>query len=80
MWYSLTHHWNVARVIRLVLGLMIVYQGMITEQNGVILMGGFFSMFALFTTGCCGGTCVPQKENQINQTQSNLDVEYEEIK
>ncbi len=78
MWHSLTHNWNLARIMRLVLGVMIAYQGYMTHQNGVILMGAFFSLFSLFTSGCCGATCA--NDNQKNNQKENEIITYEEIK
>ncbi len=78
MWHSLTHNWNLARMIRLVLGIMIAYQGYLTSQKGVILMGAFFSLFSLFTSGCCGATC--SNVNQKNNQKENETITYEEIK
>ncbi len=78
MWHSLTHNWNVARVMRLLLGIMITYQGFNTYQNGVVLMGVFFTVFSLFTSGCCGTTC---SRNSKNNTESkNENIIYEEVK
>jgi len=80
MWHSLTHNWNVARVMRLILGIMIAYQGILTNQNEVVLMGAFFSIFSLFTSGCCGATCAsnPNKMNKdLNEQET---ITYEEIK
>lgn len=78
MWHSLTHNWNVARVIRLLLGIMIMYQGFHTYQNGVVLMGAFFTVFSLFTSGCCGTTCSRTPKNDIES--KNETIVYEEIK
>lgn len=76
MWYALTHHWNFARVMRLALGVMILVQGVLNHDNGVIAMGGFFTLFGLFTTGCCGMTgCNVQSMNlEKNEVQ---DVKFE---
>jgi hypothetical protein len=80
MWYSLTHNWNVARFLRLLLGGITVYQGILTNQNAVILMGGFFAAFSLFTSGCCGSTCVPKINKDIKPNTKEIDVDYEEVK
>lgn len=81
MWHSLTHNWNVARIMRLVLGGMILYQGFLTNQTGVMLMGGFFTLFSLFTSGCCGTVCNSNQVNNENKnTNKNELITYEEVK
>ncbi|MFM6952649.1 MAG: hypothetical protein ACKOXR_05895 [Bacteroidota bacterium] len=79
MWYALTHHWNFARFMRVALGVMILVQGLLNHDNGVIAMGGFFSLFGLFTTGCCGvdGCATPNREMKGKPIE---DVTFEEIK
>ena len=79
MWHSLTHNWNIARIMLLVLGGMIFYQGYLTNQNGVMLMGGFFTLFSLFTSGCCGTVC-NTKSGKVNIKDLNEQITYEEIK
>ena len=79
MWHSLTHNWNVARIMRLVLGGMIFYQGYLTNQNGVMIMGRFFTLFSLFTSGCCGTVCNTKSE-KANTKDLNEQITYEEIK
>lgn len=80
MWHSLTHNWNVARVIRLILGIMIAYQGVYTHQTGVILMGTFFTIFSLFTSGCCGATCSNNSMKMNKDSNEKETIIYEEIK
>jgi hypothetical protein len=80
MWYSLTHNWNAARFFRLLIGGMIIYQGIFTNQNAVILMGGFFTVFSLFTSGCCGSSCAHQNDNNLKTNTEEIDVVYEEVK
>lgn len=65
--------------MRLVLGGMIFYQGFLTNQTGVMLMGGFFTLFSLFTSGFCGTVCNTKSE-KANPKDLNEQITYEEIK
>ena len=80
MWYALTHHWNLARVLRVILGGMMAYQGILTHETGVIVMGGAFTLFSVFTTGCCGSQCEPMKQNEDLTNDSPNEIVYEEVK
>ncbi len=81
MWYALTHHWNFARVMRVGIGIMILVQGILNHDYGVIAMGGFFGLFGLFTTGCCGVSGCGVNENKPQQVNSNkaTDIIFEEV-
>jgi hypothetical protein len=79
MWYALTHHWNFARVMRVFIGIVILVQGLVNHDNGVIAMGGFFTLFGLFTTGCCGINGCNTTPTKMNQNDVE-DVTFEVVK
>ena len=72
---------------------MILIQGYVYNQIETIVMGYFFTGFALFTTGYCGfGGCSIPANNQIANTQfttennehsgdssTTIPVQFEEI-
>ena len=67
--------------MRMVFGAMIFYQGIYTSQNGVMIMGGFFTLFSLFTSGCCGTVCNANLKNKENNNSiNNEQITYEEVK
>ncbi len=78
MWYALTHHWNVARVLRVFLGVMILVQGTVNHDNGVLAMGGFFTLFGLFTTGCCGMSGCNTEATQLRHNRIE-DITFEDV-
>jgi len=78
LWYTLTHHWNFARVVRLLIGLLILWQSIMNRDGLMISMAVFFTSMALFTTGCCGvGNCTTDIDKNQQETKT---VQYEEIK
>ncbi len=78
MWYALTHHWNFARFIRVGLGVIILIQGFVNHDYGVVAMGGFFTLFGLFTTGCCGMSGCNTETTQLRQNRIE-DITFEEV-
>lgn len=63
-------NWNFLRVLRLVLGIFILVQGVTTWEIPFIILGAVFTAMPLFNVGCCGtsacanGNCyVPTKVN-----------------
>lgn len=44
-----------------------------------MIMGGFFTLFSLFTSGCCGTVCNTKSE-KANTKDLNEQITYEEIK
>lgn len=72
-------NWNFMRIIRLVLGIAVIIQGIVLAEWMFIVLGGFFSLMPLLNIGCCGATGCntrPQK-NSRNITE---DIIYEEVK
>lgn len=70
--------WNFLRIIRLLLGVAVVIQGLLKAEYVLALAGGLVAMMALFQVGCCGsnGCSVPQSKKHPS---SKDDVKYEEF-
>ncbi len=68
-------NWTFTRFFRLAIGIMILIQGYVYHQIETIVMGYFFTGFALFTTGYCGfGGCSIPANNQNTSTQFNAEM------
>jgi hypothetical protein len=74
----LTRGWNVMRVIRLVLGLIILVQGIMARDAMYGFFGVFLTFLALVNVGCCGvgGCSVPSVSSRQNK---NKEIDYEEV-
>ncbi len=70
-------NWNMQRVLRLVLGIVIVVQGVLTQQWALAALGSLFSLLPLLNIGCCGlgGCAVPKKIINNNKEEAV----YEEV-
>jgi len=65
-------NWTFTRFFRLAIGIMILIQGYVYHQIETIVMGYFFTGFALFTTGYCGfGGCSIPANNQSSGPEIN---------
>jgi hypothetical protein len=68
--------WNVFRIIRLLIGIAALVQGIIQKEGLVLVAGSWILFGALFNRGCCGsGGCTVPTSNQ----SSAKEVEYEEV-
>ena len=68
------------RVIRLILGLLIITQGIITQEWSLLILGIIFTIIPIFNKNCCGPSgCEPQPRNRHTKA-SIKDVSYEEIR
>lgn len=70
--------WNFMRVLRLVLGIFIIVQGVQAKEWLFVALGGLFSLMPLLNIGCCGvsGCNTPVS---ISDKKAE-DITYEEIK
>ncbi|MBS1602278.1 MAG: hypothetical protein JST42_06385 [Bacteroidetes bacterium] len=50
--------WNVMRIIRLLVGLVAIWQAIVLHEWPLALTGGFLLLMAVANAGCCGaGAC-----------------------
>jgi hypothetical protein len=71
--------WNFMRIFRLVLGLIILGQGIGGHDLLSTGMGIFLSLMAVLNTGCCGAYgCDTGSYNLYTKTDQKA-IEYEEV-
>lgn len=72
-------NWNFMRLLRLALGIMILIQGIHSNDLLLTILGALFSLMPLLNIGCCGaGNCrVPVQKTIDTQTEEST---YEEVK
>ncbi len=77
MKYTLLHNWNFFRALRLILGIIIILQAVMSRDWVFGMMGLFFFGMALFNQGCCGtGACYTPIKKEIDPTKT---ITYEEL-
>lgn len=68
------------RMLRLALGLMVIWQGVDTGEWFAVIAGAIFAGLAIANKGCMGGTCyAPPVRRRSSQFQSTEEVTYEEV-
>ncbi|MEO5998238.1 MAG: hypothetical protein ABIN89_15935 [Chitinophagaceae bacterium] len=74
---SILSNWNFLRLLRLVIGVAIIVQGILARDILFGLAGLLFTSMAVFNIGCCGtgGCSVPSKKI----SQPTKDISYEEV-
>ncbi len=74
---TILYGWNVMRVVRIVVGCIIILQGVFAKDSVLIILGIVFSGIALANVSCCGvGGCAVKTNAEINK---NEDISYEEV-
>jgi len=80
MWQSLKS-WNWVKVIRVLIGLSILGQGISYGQISSIIAGIVFTIFSLFTSGFCSTSkCHTSINSKTDTPELDQLVEFEEIK
>ena len=74
---SMFNNWNFFRWLRLLAGLAVIVQAVLTKDLLFALAGLLFAAMAIFNIGCCGsGACyLPSQRN----TKSVKEITYEEV-
>lgn len=69
------------RILRLALGLLVVWQAIQIGEWAPGLLGGLFVLLALTNTGCCGanGCGVPATQNEKENVAGTNGIEFEEV-
>ncbi|MDD3005564.1 hypothetical protein [Flavobacterium sp.] len=58
-------NWNIIRILRLVMGIFIIIQGVMYNQWIFVILGGLFSLLPLLNAGCGASGCsVPKQRNK----------------
>lgn len=70
-------NWNFPRILRLVLGVFILVQGIESQEWLLAALGGFIALMPVFNIGTCGTTC---NTSVRSKNQDLDDTTYEEIK
>lgn len=80
MFQSIFRDWNFIRIVRLVLGIMLIGQAFQIHNVAIGLFGGLFVFQSLTNTGCCGsaGCIVPQQYKGSEKKPE--EIEYKEVK
>lgn len=70
-------NWNIIRVFRLLVGIIIIVQAVVSKDFLLAIAGFAFTVMALFNIGCCGtrGCRVSPKQKQTLAK----DISYEEV-
>jgi len=69
--------WNIMRILRLALGILIVIEGIQEKEWALVVLGVLFSAMPLLNAGCCGGTtCNTPAPKRSRKTE---DISYEEV-
>lgn len=73
---ALLEGWNVMRILRLVLGVAILLQGIVARDVVTIILGTAFGGMALANVGCCGANgCAVNYRKNLNEKE----ITYEEL-
>ncbi|MEO7047517.1 MAG: hypothetical protein ABI091_19615 [Ferruginibacter sp.] len=74
---SILNNWNYIRLLRLVIGIAIMVQGILTKDILFGIAGLLFTAMAVFNAGCCGtaGCNVPIKKTSL----TTKDIRNEEL-
>ena len=77
--YNLTNNWNLIRLIRLALSIIIIVQAVQLRDMLFGAFGTFFLYQALTNTGYCGSNgCAPSTTQKINNHSE--EIEFTEVK
>lgn len=71
--------WTILKIIRVAAGGLILYSSIQSGNTTGMILGGLFTVFALFTDGVCfaGGGCYRPVNKSNNPVPEN--IEYEEL-
>lgn len=72
--------WNLTRIIRLVIGIIVIGQGFYADQWMVVGLGALFTLLPLFNSSMCAttGSCAAPRRSARDFKAE--EVTYEEVK
>ncbi len=70
--------WNLMRLIRLVLGVIILVQGIMQKEYAFAFVGALFAALSIANIGCCGSQgCATTPINK--DFKNSKEITYEEV-
>lgn len=69
--------WNILRVLRLVAGVFIIGQGIVTRDWIFAGAGVLFSLMPIFNIGCCAASGC---KTPVRKTGNTEEITYEEVR
>ena len=78
---QLIRNWNVFRILRLSIGILILVEGIKSSELAILFFGGLFTLLPLFNIGCCTrNQCASPTLKKDFDTKTDKNISYEEIK
>ncbi|NBB20972.1 hypothetical protein GVN20_16510 [Runella sp. CRIBMP] len=73
-------NWDFMRILRMGMGLWLIYSAFVDHQPLLGLLGGLFALQAIMNVGCCGsgGCATPNTRQSTSKTIE--ETHYEEVK
>lgn len=72
-------NWNILRVLRLALGIVIVIQGIRMQEWMLAVMGALFALMPVLNIGCCGTAGCRTPAPKAGKPEAE-DTVYEEVR
>ncbi len=72
--------WNFPRILRLLVGIFIIYDGLMSSEYLFVALGFAFSFMAILNYGCCGTTQCNSNINTIEKQIVDKEIIFEEVK
>lgn len=77
---TILKNWDFMRILRLGMGLWVIYTSFTDHQPLFGLFGAFFVYQAVMNIGCCGSGGCSIPDNKRNDNSQTKDIDYEEVK
>lgn len=76
---TLLQGWHFMRILRVLLGAIIVVQGITAKDTSFILIGSLLAVMGFLNIGCGPAGCgIPNRP--VNKAHGNGEIEFEELK
>ncbi|HWB28841.1 MAG TPA: hypothetical protein VG738_25380 [Chitinophagaceae bacterium] len=73
--------WHFVRVLRLVLGIIIVWQSILQQEWAIAIIGMLLALLAIINVGCCTvNTGAVRRPVNMDSDRLTDDIVYEEVK
>lgn len=73
-------NWNFSRILRVVLGVYLIGDGIRSEQWAFVGLGALFLAMAVFKFGCCSTSGCETPTSKSTDSVNEKEIIYEEVK
>lgn len=79
MWSAIKSNWSFMRIVRLLAGIVALWQAIVMKDNLLGAAGALLIIMSVLNIGCCGAGSCSVRQPKMKSTESPKEISYETV-